>query len=276
MMGVWNWIKDAAPKNLAQLQQNAVGGRHWMLTPSRQLVLVHAVQQPLIAPQFHLLTPSRQLAETFAYLADDQPMPIDGKSTLKVDFQAVWQEPLDDVNDPNGPRILNGSVHVHEWKLSVPDTAIEIKSSAALVEGSGSPAPPPAGVAPVSGAARQRAVAAPLAQQKVMVTEEKAVTPAAKTQAVAWKPGTLIPADMRVARPSLPPQEKFGYSFRHDFGDTKYRKVNYSAVATTRFAEYFPITDSAQLTRTSPPAADTVRSLRRPHLRMAKADPSAT
>ena len=263
-MGVWNWIKEGAPANLAQLQQNAGGGRHWMLTPTRQLVLVHAVQQPLILPQFHLLTPNRQLAETFAYLADDQPMPIDGKSTLKVDFQAVWQEPLDDVNDPNGPRILNGSVHVHEWKLGVQDAAIEIKTSAALVQGSSSPAPPPAGLAPAPGLARQRAVAAPLAQQKVVATEEKTVTPTAKFPAVVWKPGTLIPADVRVARPSLPPQQKFGYSFRHDFGDTKYRKVNYSAVATTRFAEYFPITDPAQLTRTSPTAAVDVPSSARP------------
>jgi len=41
----------------------------------------------------------------------------------------------------------------------------------------------------------------------------------------------------------------------HDFHDTKYRKVNYSAISTTRFREYFPsfVTDDPKnITRTSP------------------------
>ncbi len=264
-MGIWGWMKEAAPANLAQLRQVVGQGRHWMVTPSRELVLVHAVQQPLIAPQFHLLTPNRQLAETFAYIADDQPMPIDGKSTLKVDIEAAWQEPLDDVNDPSGPKILNGSAHVYEWKLGVQDTALEIKTSVALAQGPSSPATTPASVTPAAGVGRQHVVAAPLAQPKVMAAEVKTATPTANLQAVALKPGALIPTDVRVARPSLPPPQKFGYSWRHDFGDTKYRKVNYSAVATTRFAEYFPITDPTQLTRTSPTfAVDVPNSVRPP------------
>ena len=37
-----------------------------MVTPSRELLLVHAVQQPLIAPAFHHLTPNRHLGETYS------------------------------------------------------------------------------------------------------------------------------------------------------------------------------------------------------------------
>lgn len=38
----------------------------------------------------------------------------------------------------------------------------------------------------------------------------------------------------------LTPSHEAGKPKRHDFGDTKYRAVDYMAVATTRFQEYFP------------------------------------
>ena len=43
---------------------------------------------------------------------------------------------------------------------------------------------------------------------------------------------------------------------RHEFHDTKHRKVDYTAIATTRFREYFPAAvtaDPANLTRKSQP-----------------------
>ncbi len=264
MMGVWNWIKEAAPANLSQLQQSVGAGRHWMVTPIRQIVLVHAVQQPLIAPQFHLLTPNRHLGETSAYIIDDQPMPIDGKSTVKVDFEAAWQEPLDDVNDANGPKTLNGSAHVLEWKISPEQTAIEIKTAVAMPQGPTSQTAP----ATTAATAKTGMVVAPLAQQKVVTSEAKVMPGMAIAPAAVFKAGTLIPHDVRMVRPPefLPAPQKFGYSWRHDFGDTKYRKVNYSAVATTRFAEYFPIKDPAQLTRTSPAMTVDVPNSARPPL----------
>jgi len=265
MMGVWNWIKEAGPANLSQLQQNVGEGRHWMVTPIRQIVLVHAVQQPLIAPQFHLLTPHRQREETFAYIVDDQPMPIDGKSTVKVDFEAAWQEPLDDVNDPNGPKILNGSAHVLEWKITTEQTAIEMKTAVAMPQGAAAQTAPATPIATT----KTNLVAAPLGQQKAVMSETKVSQGAAIVPAAVLKPGRLIPQDVRMVRSPefLPAPQKFGYSWRHDFGDTKYRKVNYSAVAATRFAEYFPPTmDPAQLTRTSPAVAVDVPNSARPPL----------
>jgi len=261
-LGVWSWIVEAAPANLAQLKQSVASGRHWMVTPSHAIVLVHAVQQPLIAPQFHSLAPNRQLGETFAYIADDQAMPIDGKSTVKVDFEAAWQEPLDDPSDPNGPKTLNGSAHVKEWKITADQTAIEIKTSVALPQSSVSEA------TPVTPAAKSKThvVAAPVVQQKVVMPDGKAASAKVISPVTALKPGTLIPTDVRAVRPVevFPATLKFGYSWRHDFGDTKYRKVNYSAVATTRFAEYFPIKDPAQLSRTSPAVAVDVPNSARP------------
>ena len=43
-------------------------GTHWMVTPFRELTLVHAVRQPLLRPKFTSLavSPARALAATFA------------------------------------------------------------------------------------------------------------------------------------------------------------------------------------------------------------------
>jgi hypothetical protein len=105
-MKVWSWIVETNPPNLADLRQLALDGGHWMLTPPRTLTLVHAVQQPLIEPQFRDLTPNRDPAETSAILTDE--FPISGKSTIRVDFEADWHEPVDDLSPDPQPVVLNG------------------------------------------------------------------------------------------------------------------------------------------------------------------------
>src|SRR5262249_44550604 len=54
-MQIWSLIEAANPPNLVDLRALALNGQHWMLTPPRLLTLVHAVQQPLIDPQFQHL-----------------------------------------------------------------------------------------------------------------------------------------------------------------------------------------------------------------------------
>jgi hypothetical protein len=105
-MKVWSWIAETNPPNLTDLRQRALDGGHWMLTPPRTLTLVHAVQQPLVEPQFRDLTVHRQPAKTSAILTDE--FPISGKSTIRVDFEANWQEPVDDLSPAPQPVILNG------------------------------------------------------------------------------------------------------------------------------------------------------------------------
>ncbi|HWY45335.1 MAG TPA: hypothetical protein VNX66_17690 [Candidatus Sulfotelmatobacter sp.] len=179
-MKIWAWITEANPANLADLKQLALNGGHWMLTPPRALTLVHAVQQPLIEPQFQNLTSTRSLGETFATISDE--FPISGKSTIKVDMQADWQEPVDDLSDNPQPVLLNGSTTAFS-------TAIESSIAFAQIQN------------------------------------------------------------------------------KHEFHDTKHRKVNYTAVATTRFREYFPAAvtaDADNLTRKSLPQAMSILNSARP------------
>jgi hypothetical protein len=193
-MKIWSWIVEANPANLSDLQKLALDGGHWMLTPPRTLTLVHAVQQPLIEPEFQHLTVARNFGETFATLFDE--MPISGKSTIKLDIEAKWQEHVDDLSDKDQPQILNGAAHAFEIPLDVQDTVATI--------------------------------------------------------------GT---------RELIFPPETIGHSSRHEFHDTKHRKVIYTAVATTRFREYFPnavTAHPANITRRSQPVTISIPSSARP------------
>jgi hypothetical protein len=179
-MKIWSWIIEANPANLADLQQLALDGGHWMLTPPRPLTLVHAVQQPLIEPQFQNLTNRKLLGGTIALLLDEYP--ISGKSTIKVDMQADWREPLDDLSDNPQPVILKGS-------MTPFSTPLEPQMTVAQVRGN------------------------------------------------------------------------------HEFHDTKHRLVNYTAIATTRFREYFPASitsDPDNITRKSLPQTLSILNSARP------------
>jgi hypothetical protein len=277
-MGVWSWIQEANPSNKSVLQGMAIVGRHWMMTPFKDILLTHPVQQPLILPQFHQLTPSRLLGATYSYVGDDQPMPIDGKSTVKVDIMAGWEDPIDDVTKPE-PYRTSSQAHVFEFDTTPDDQEIaqtlepifnaEISRDISRI----------AMVSAIAGTAA--ATSQPSVQtqnlkmekkQSQAVVQQAQVAPSVQTaagaqalkpSAVMLAPGLKVPAHIVV--PLLP--TKLGYSWRHDFADTKYHKVNYQAVASTRFREYFPA-DTPELpvplTRVSEPVAVDVPNSARP------------
>ncbi len=175
-------LNTAQMRKVAELKQEAEKGTHWMLTPHRKIVLVHAVQQPLIIPEWQGLAAAKAIGDTFATLMDS--MPISGKSTAKVDILAEWDEPIDALEEPR-PGQLVGKASVGELKIEPQTTTL------------------------------------------------------------------------RIAR-------------RHEFGDTRYRRVTYTALATSRFRDYFNPDDvnsgALDLTRTSAPVAVDVLSSARPAL----------
>jgi hypothetical protein len=186
-MKIWSWIVGAKPLNLSHLEQLALDGGHWMLTPPKQITFVHAVQQPLIEPQFQHLTAARVLGQTSADLTDE--FPISGKSTIKVGLEAHWQEPVDDLTDTTNPQPItrDGSAKPFELALQVGDVVATIDAA--------------------------------------------------------------------------------HVSNKHEFHDTKHRSVAYTAVAATRFREYFlaAITDNEHnITRKSVPLTISIPSSARP------------
>jgi hypothetical protein len=92
--GMWDWVGPDDPTGALRAQADS--GAHWMLTPARTLVLVHATQRPLETSHFAQLTAARtQLGQTDAQL-ENGVLQLDVPSTGRIDVLASWTEWLDD------------------------------------------------------------------------------------------------------------------------------------------------------------------------------------
>ena len=229
VMGIWRWIAEGIEKqpgsvlsqteNLIVARGLALNGLHWMVAPFREIVAVHAVQQPLLEPDFVLLTPLRLPGTTFATF--EGVTRCDGKSTSQVDVLADWEEPLDDPADAAGPHCATG-----------PQPPIQHKA---------------------------HAFAFPLNFPGPITADAPIVLTDGSRRIAEYADGdhALIFTN-QTTNENLP---------RHEFGDTKYHRVAYTAVATTRFREYFPCAiaaDEANITRRSPQALRHIPSSARP------------
>ncbi|MCK4297706.1 MAG: hypothetical protein KAX28_13755, partial [Candidatus Marinimicrobia bacterium] len=115
LMGIWKkWLKN--PSN--NLETYAQSGTHWMLTPFRELVLVHAVQQPLCEPTISdhpkLKANKNNIGDTFAIIEGQFRLSV--KSTGKLDLLANWIEPVDDL-DKDEPKTIDVNAHAFELKI---------------------------------------------------------------------------------------------------------------------------------------------------------------
>jgi len=116
LLGIYQWgIEHAKPDQQLALEQRAVEGRHWMLTPWRDLDLVHAVQKPLVRPAIESLVIGRTVGTTACAIGFATP--VDSLSTEKLDLSGHWLDPVDDVTEPL-PRWHIGGSHAAELKLA--------------------------------------------------------------------------------------------------------------------------------------------------------------
>lgn len=254
IMALWGWIRElfeidesslmtAATANtmvpytsdiLALLTRLVTEGGHEMISPSRTLTLVHAVQQPLGLPTFLQLpvvhqplnpiyasalrnnftpiTAWRSLNSHAAALLGG--MQIHADSTARVDLQGSWIELEDNTADP-GPTSTVQSDHVETFPLNEPAAG------------------------PVCApASTTRTVAIYIPQ----VDNLWFAAPFDVLEGVD-NPGV-------VAAPI------------HNFNDTKHRWVTYTPTSTSRFQEYFPA--GLDFTRTGEPLVVDVPSSARP------------
>jgi hypothetical protein len=113
LMAVW-MLEQSAVR--AGQQAIAEQGRHWMLTPWQPLTLVHAVEKPLQPPVIDVppVGVLRNVGETFAVLTGR--IQNHAKSTGRLDVEASWSEPLDDLADEK-PSKSDGRAHVADFQL---------------------------------------------------------------------------------------------------------------------------------------------------------------
>ncbi|OBF30452.1 hypothetical protein [Mycobacterium sp. ACS4331] len=116
-MGPWRFHPVHDPSVPASdrriLEQAALDGWMWWLTPDEELRLVHATARPAIAPRI-----SRLRAEPRApYIVTaelDGVLDVHGSSTDRVELRAAWTEPVDDPSAPDpGTRTIGEIVVDH-------------------------------------------------------------------------------------------------------------------------------------------------------------------
>jgi hypothetical protein len=92
----------------------ALLGMHWMVTPYRSLVLVHATQQPVCTPRLQKVGAPREVGSTHTEL--DAAVQVHGPSTGKIEVVAHWQEWIDDLEKP-APKRMDMSARLSEITL---------------------------------------------------------------------------------------------------------------------------------------------------------------
>ncbi|MFE0520865.1 hypothetical protein [Streptomyces sp. NPDC058954] len=112
IFGVTAWMSGVDPTNPATFP-DIVQGRNPMITPSRTVTLVHAVQHPLLEPA-GALTPRRQPGDTDALLTTEA-LRLDIPSTGRIDVRADWTDTQDLPTDPPAP--VAHSAHVGSYDV---------------------------------------------------------------------------------------------------------------------------------------------------------------
>jgi len=139
LFGIWRWIQEKlrdgqAGANIESLRTLVRQGRHWMLSPARELVLVHATQQPWLTPLWVFLDCARQTAGSAAPVERQRRIgettaPLLGTvalhrpSTEKFSLQADWRDPVDQgpmQENLNAWLYITGSEPVFEQPVAPP------------------------------------------------------------------------------------------------------------------------------------------------------------
>jgi len=253
LMGQWQWLREfvdvvtilgAQPAHLlpgqpvdlvAHVLQRAVEGGHWILTPPTLLTLVHAVQQPLGRPSFAALN----IGHT-----DLGPSPY-GLQLDRVRGRTDPQElaPITAwrrLNETSS--YLMGALRIHGASTAKVDLRAEWVDPVDRLD------EPEPGVTHVEAAVDELPVLRPL--------EGYLVVPGADVRRVGYyDPENDQIAFVRSgdhAGPATASEQYFVQAApRHELGDTKRRIVRYSAIATSRYREYFPQHAGLSFTRTS-------------------------
>jgi hypothetical protein len=114
LLSLWYWMLEHPAADPGLLERYAFNGAHWMISPYRTLSLVHAVQQPLCEPVIDRLGWNRTEGQTFVTLGGR--FILNAKSTGKLDLQAEWQEPVDDLTEEKY-KIVSGKAHAFELRI---------------------------------------------------------------------------------------------------------------------------------------------------------------
>ena len=244
LSAIWQMIKNEAEGDLKEAKELAFSGRHWMVSPSREMELVHALQQPLDEPVIEELLPNRQFGQTHADI--NIRFDIHGESTEKVEVQARWTEQWDDG--------ISVSIKEKQGRNSIPDLLINYHDD--VVTRGTIPEPEQLKVAQVDNIKKPQLKLFTMRNREAFEADPQ---PRARRLNKDYKRDNgayqLHRVEKQKAVDSLVNRVRFdveAYKFnflkrvnlrmlplKHHFGDTRHRWVDYRLLAASRYDEYF-------------------------------------
>jgi hypothetical protein len=268
--GLWKHLSEGV--DFSTIRDHLIKGSHWMVSPSRELELVHAVQQPLAEPQLTDTIAERGYLDTPAWIKTK--IKVDGQSTSQVELDATWKEWVDDPLAPL-PTQVNNQVRLDPVKIkykeqthylgyAVPkNPSFQIINTVVPVMQLQQPGLRPA-IQPAR-TVQPRIAAQPVTQPANPVMAKPVMAQRAFTTSNA-RTMQLLP--------------KFSSAYilktwglMHGFEDTRHRFVDYKPVASTRYPEFFRTKNAdgdliplagLDFTRTGIPATVNILSSDRP------------
>jgi hypothetical protein len=254
LMGIWDWLRQALEAQEVDAMQNpdasfavpatseafalltrlVLAGGHPMLTPALPLTLVHAVQQPMGRPAFTVLPVVHH---------PSQPIATSALATLSA--ITSWRS-LD-----SSHAFLLGGLHIHS------NSSAKVDVEARWREYVDDPSTPVPVTKPASSHVDtidlSTALSGPISADATGSRDVAVLIPEVDTLWFAAPSDALqgVPSPPDIAAPM------------HRLPDTKHRRINYTAVAASRFREYFA-NQNLQFTRTSDPLLVDVPSSSRP------------
>ncbi|MCG8580962.1 MAG: hypothetical protein MI866_13655 [Bacteroidales bacterium] len=244
LSAIWQMVKNESEDNLKEVRELAFSGRHWMVSPSREMELVHAVQQPLDAPVIEDLLPNRQFKTTHADM--NIRFDIHGESTEKVELQARWKELWDD-GISVAIKEKEGSNSISDIRINYHDDVVTLGSI---------PEPDTVKVAPTQNIKVQPVKVFPLRTKADFEAEPQPKARRINKDYQVQQTGFQELQSSRIkARDNLVNRvkhdvEEYRYNFfkrmnlrmmplKHQFGDTRHRWIDYRLLAASRYDEYF-------------------------------------
>jgi hypothetical protein len=138
-LGLPRWSNTVAQRHF--IAELALLGVHWMITPYRALVLVHATQQPVCTPLLMKVSAPRTAGQTCTDL--DGAVRLHGPSTGKFEVVAEWHEWFDDPQQPRPLRKpMRGTLgeisltenHGNEFMLAGAANAVQLPPATGLLD----------------------------------------------------------------------------------------------------------------------------------------------
>ncbi|MBK8468611.1 MAG: hypothetical protein IPL45_02130 [Actinomycetales bacterium] len=283
LMGVWQWIREYVDARevrepqtellrddpravdgdrVARVLRRAGEGGHWMLTPPTILTLVHAVQQPLGVPQLCSIPVTHRPYGKPGPAGDETRLPDPSVPQTAPEREPTGGLELATLSSWRRPGALDayllGGIRIHAASTEKVD----------LFGTWSDPVDDPSQPAPTMVTHTTQVDEVPVRELTEGVVWLRPDGPGARRVAYLDVDHDLLclvrAGDTlgNVASGTMPMDADAAP--RHHLGDTRHHWVAYSAVATSRYREYFPADVPGGLTRTSEPVEVHVPASTRP------------